>query len=186
MACSVYGAQHLLEGLYRNGMADYALELLTATHDRGWAHMIYDVGTTITLEAWDNKYKPNQDWNHAWGAAPANIIPRYLMGVQPLNPGFKRVLIMPQPGNIKSAELKLPTIRGTIHVDFVHKPGNSLIVNVELPANITADVVLPKYDEAQEKLLVDKKPLTAEEAEGRLRVTNIGGGRHQFVSGEGL
>jgi hypothetical protein len=186
MACSVYGAQHLLEGLYRNGMADYALELLTATHDRGWAHMIYDVGTTITLEAWDNKYKPNQDWNHAWGAAPANIIPRYVMGVRPLDPGFKRVLIMPQPGNLETTKLKLPTIRGTIHVDFVHKPGNSLIVNVELPANVMADVVLPKYDEAQDKLLVDKKLLTAEEARGRLRVTNIGGGRHQFVSREGL
>ena len=26
------------------------------------------VGSTITLEAWDNKFKPNQDWNHAWGA----------------------------------------------------------------------------------------------------------------------
>ena len=22
--------------------------------------------------------KPNQDWNHAWGAAPANLLPRFL------------------------------------------------------------------------------------------------------------
>jgi hypothetical protein len=124
MACSVYGSQHLLEGLYLNGMGDYALELMTALGDRGWAHMVYDVGTTITLEAWDNKYKPNQDWNHAWGAAPANIIPRYLMGVRPLEPGFERVLIMPQPGNLHSAKLKTPTIRGPIHVDFVQEPGS--------------------------------------------------------------
>ena len=32
-----------------------------------------EVGSTMTLEAWDAKYKPNLTWNHAWGAAPANI-----------------------------------------------------------------------------------------------------------------
>ena len=39
-------------------------------------------GTTITWEAWDQKYKPNQDWNHAWGAAPANLLPRFVLGAQ--------------------------------------------------------------------------------------------------------
>ena len=34
------------------------------------------IGSTITTEAWANIYKPNHDWNHAWGAAAANIIVR--------------------------------------------------------------------------------------------------------------
>ena len=90
MVCSVYGSQYLLEALYEAGEDDFALQLMTdRSSDRSWPHMIYDVGTTITLEAWDNKYKPNQDWNHAWGAAPANIIPRYLMGVQPTRAGLR-------------------------------------------------------------------------------------------------
>jgi alpha-L-rhamnosidase len=79
MACSVYGAQYLMEAVYNAGEADYGLELMTATHDRSWYNMIR-VGSTITMEAWDMKYKPNSDWNHAWGAAPANIIPRHLWG----------------------------------------------------------------------------------------------------------
>src|SRR5690606_24731475 len=79
MACSVYGAQYLMEAVYNAGEADYGLELMTATHDRSWYNMI-KVGSTITMEAWDMKYKPNSDWNHAWGAAPANIIPRHLWG----------------------------------------------------------------------------------------------------------
>lgn len=66
MACSVYGAQYLLEGLYNAGEAGYALQLMTATHDRSWWNMI-KIGSTITLEAWDMNYKPNADWNHAWG-----------------------------------------------------------------------------------------------------------------------
>lgn len=27
------------------------------------------------------KYENNLDWNHALGAVPANILPRYLMGI---------------------------------------------------------------------------------------------------------
>jgi len=84
--------------------------------------MINRVGTTISLEAWDNKYKPNQDWNHAWGAAPANIIPRCLMGVKPLEPGWRKLRIRPQPGSLSSASLDIPTVRGDVHVDFRNEP----------------------------------------------------------------
>src|SRR5439155_19763851 len=83
MACSVYPAQFLLEGLFENGADEYAIELMTRDDERSWRHMLA-VGSTITTEAWDEKFKPNLDWNHAWGAAPANIIPRYVLGVRPL------------------------------------------------------------------------------------------------------
>ena len=56
-----------------------------------------ELGSTMTLEAWDVKYKGNLTWNHAWGAAPANIVPRFLMGVRPLTPGYERILVQPQP-----------------------------------------------------------------------------------------
>ena len=115
MACSVYGAQFLLEALYEAGEADYAFSLLTDQSVRSWYNMIR-VGSTITLEAWDDSFKPNQDWNHLWGAAPGNIIPFRLMGVQPLEPGFARVRIHPQPGPLRRADLTLPTCRGPIRV----------------------------------------------------------------------
>lgn len=115
MACSVYGAQFLLEALYEAGEADYALSLMTDTGLRSWYNMIR-VGSTITLEAWDDSFKPNQDWNHLWGAAPGNIIPFRLMGVEPLEPGFARVRIHPQTGSLRRADLTLPTCRGPIRV----------------------------------------------------------------------
>jgi alpha-L-rhamnosidase len=120
MACSVYGAQHLLEALYLNGEDEYALELMTATHDRSWWNMI-EAGSTSTLEAWDIKYKNNLDWNHAWGAAPANIIPRYIVGVRPFEAGFKKCLIAPQPGNLEYFESKVPTPLGPIKVKWDKK-----------------------------------------------------------------
>ena len=92
MACSVYAAQYLLEGLFEHGDGAQALALVTAATDRSWRHMV-ESGTTITWEAWDQKYKPNQDWNHAWGAAPANLLPRFVLGAQPLAPGWRRARI---------------------------------------------------------------------------------------------
>jgi hypothetical protein len=135
MACSVYGAQYLLEGLYKSGEGQYALDLMRATHDRSWWNMI-KVGSTITLEAWDMKYKPNADWNHAWGAAPANIIPRFLWGIQPSRPGFERVSIKPQMGDLKESIITLPTILGQIH--GVYKFVNSRLTRytLDLPANM--------------------------------------------------
>ncbi len=73
---------------------------MTADNDRSWKHMV-DSGTTITWEAWDQRYKPNQDWNHAWGAAPANLLPRFVLGAQPLTPGWTTATIRPSPGNLE-------------------------------------------------------------------------------------
>lgn len=154
MACSVYGAQYLLEALYGSGQSEAALKLLTSTSDRSWAHMIYDVETTMTLEAWDTKYKPNQDWNHAWGAAPANIIPRKLMGIEPLEPGFRKVRIRPQPGGLEQASITLPTIRGPIHADFKSSK-DSFLLNVQLPGNTSAEVDLPVLGDGDMVLTVD-------------------------------
>ena len=51
MRCSVYAAQYLLEGLFESGEAKAALDLMTASGDRSWRHMV-DSGATITWEAW--------------------------------------------------------------------------------------------------------------------------------------
>jgi hypothetical protein len=137
MACSVYGAQYLLEGLYKYGENDYAFSLLTATSDRSWWNMIRS-GSTITMEAWDMKYKPNSDWNHAWGAAPANIIPGYMWGITPATPGFGRVVIKPQLGNLKYSKITVPTIRGTITAEFRDK-GKTKQYLITLPGNMEGD-----------------------------------------------
>jgi len=141
MACSVYGSQFLMDALYEAADAEYALSMLTKTDDRGWYNMIR-VGSTISLEAWDNKYKPNQDWNHAWGAAPANIIPRRLMGVEPLTPGSDRVRIKPQVASLTFAKAVIPTIKGKISMEVENKKGEYRL-QLTIPANMDSEVYLP-------------------------------------------
>ena len=140
MACSVYGAQYLMEAVYLAGDADYGLELMTATHDRSWYNMI-KVGATITMEAWDMKYKPNSDWNHAWGAAPANIIPRYLWGIQPQTPGYEVVSIKPQMSTLKNSSIKVPTIRGEINAEFQQVNNRYSKYIIKLPANMVGEFI---------------------------------------------
>ncbi len=142
MVCSVYGAQYLLEGLYRAGESDYALSLMTSESRRSWMNMIR-VGSTMATEAWDECYKPNLTWNHAWGGAPANIIPRKLMGVEPLEPGFKKARIKPQPAGLTFATLRRPTIRGTIECVWRRTTGGGFALGVKVPANMTAELWLP-------------------------------------------
>lgn len=178
MACSVYGAQFLLEALYAAGDAGTALALLTSTGERSWAHMVYDVGTTITLEAWDDRFKPNQDWNHAWGAAPANIIPRHLMGVQPLSPGFADILIKPQPGDLEWAELTTPTIRGPVFVRYEKTAGTDSQLQIETPGNTTTRVMLPIGKVDSRRVTIDGRPTSGVFQDGFLILDGLLAGKH--------
>jgi alpha-L-rhamnosidase len=141
MACSVYGAQYLLEGLYLAGEQQYALDLMRATNDRSWWNMIRS-GSTITLEAWDMKYKPNLDWNHAWGAVPANIIPRYLWGIQPKSAGFGTVAISPQMGDLTFSTIRIPVISGHITGEFNIESKKLKTYSIELPANTKGEFTI--------------------------------------------
>ena len=141
MACSVYGSQFLMDAIYVAHDSEYALHMLTKTDDRSWYNMIH-VGSTISLEAWDNKYKPNQDWNHAWGAAPANIIPRKLMGVEPVLPGFEKVRIKPQVASLSWAKAVIPTIKGAIGLNIENNKGEYRM-ELTIPANMESEVYLP-------------------------------------------
>jgi hypothetical protein len=140
MRCSVYAAQYLLEGLFEHGAGAQALALITAPGDRSWRHMV-ESGTTITWEAWDQKYKPNQDWNHAWGAAPANLLPRFVLGAQPLSPGWRRARIRPGPGSLQRASGTIPTPRGPVRIAWVSK--GAFRLTLSLPPGMAARVELP-------------------------------------------
>ncbi|WP_158847959.1 alpha-L-rhamnosidase C-terminal domain-containing protein [Algibacter sp. L1A34] len=144
MACSVYGSQYLLEGLYKNGEAQYAADLITSTTgDRNWWNMM-NVGSTMAMEAWDLKYKPNSDWNHAWGTAPLNVITRYMWGIKPKTAGFKVAQIEPQLGDLSFSSIKAPTKNGFILAEFKKKNDKTDVYYITIPNNMSAEFILPK------------------------------------------
>ncbi len=153
MACSVYGAQYLLEALFAAGKDKYAVELMSAKTPRSWWHMI-ESGSTMTWEAWDAKFKKNLTWNHAWGAAPANILSRFVLGVRPVEAGCAKLLIAPQPGALAWVRGKVPTAIGPVTLKIEN--AETFRLEVELPPNAHASVVLPRRK--QNQLWLDGKP----------------------------
>ncbi|MBL7814338.1 MAG: family 78 glycoside hydrolase catalytic domain [Saprospiraceae bacterium] len=184
MACSVYGSQFLLDALYDGGQGDYGLELMTATTQRSWYNMI-KTGSTISLEAWDKVYKPNLDWNHAWGAAPANIIVRKLMGIEPLSPAFETFQIKPQFGHLTHANVTTPTIKGPISVNFNKNTvqrtplREGIRLEIIVPSCTTATVYVPQNNN-QVDLYINGKKSSILPTNGYYIVENVKAGRHVF------
>ncbi|MHC4873126.1 MAG: alpha-L-rhamnosidase-related protein [Planctomycetota bacterium] len=134
MACSVWASQFLLESLCRCGEEEYTLSLMTGEGERSWINMLKN-GATMTMEAWSNEMKPNQDWNHPWATSPLNIIVRYIMGIIPQAPGCRKVSIFPRPAGLDFAELTFPTIKGQVKVSFEKQAGD-YNTNIDLPEGI--------------------------------------------------
>jgi hypothetical protein len=162
MRCSVYAAQYLLEALFENGAGDAAIEMMVAPGDRSWRHML-DSDATITWEAWSETVKPNLDWNHAWGAAPANLLPRYVLGVQPLSPGWGRAIIRPNPSGLDFARGITPTPYGPVSVDW--RRDKLFRMLLKLPDGMTASVHVPTVPDA-EGVFVDGQLAEAELQDG--------------------
>jgi alpha-L-rhamnosidase len=175
MACSVYVAQYLLEALFEHDPAA-ALALTIAPGDRSWLHMV-NSGTTITWEAWEMHYKKNQDWNHAWGAAPANLFPRYLLGVSARTPGWSEATIRPHPVDLTHASGKVPTPLGAILVNWENT--STFKLTVELPAHVRAHLDLPA-PAASRGVFADGEPLAAKRVGDRWIVASPVTGRATF------
>ncbi len=147
MACSIFGAKFLLDSVYDLEDGDYGLQLMTEKGMRGWLNMIR-MGTTIIPEAWDDSLKPNLDWNHASGGTPGNTIPHKLVGVEPLLPAAQKIRIKPQIGTLKEIDARVPLIRGFIEVKIRRKDKNIFRLEVTIPANVRAEVWIPKLEGA--------------------------------------
>jgi alpha-L-rhamnosidase len=181
MQCNLYGAQYLLEALYAAHRGDLALARMNALEGHSWGHMMYRLGATIATEAWDPALKGNMAFSHpGWGSAPANNIARGLFGIRPLEPGFARFQVKPQPGGLRWARIEIPTIKGGIGVAFIHR-ADTVELTVRVPANTCATVHLPRLGKPHDAVEVN-----GASRDGRLEgdfvvLEGIGSGTHRFV-----
>jgi len=176
MPCSVYGAQYLVEALFNAGDEDTALGLLTTNGPRGWLNMI-NLGSTLTTEAWNFEDKPNMDWNHAWGAAPGNLIPRFVLGLRPLAAGFDHILVQPQLGTLAYAQGVVPTLRGPVSISASNAPGGFQL-RLNIPGNVTATVMLPAAGVTNSTALLDGSICSGTLSNSWLILTNVRAGEH--------
>ncbi|WP_433462336.1 alpha-L-rhamnosidase C-terminal domain-containing protein [Spirillospora sp. CA-128828] len=181
MKVSVYGAQFLLDALFATGQAEAAIGLMTATGTNSWLHMLDDLGATIVTEAWDPSLKPNMTFSHAWGSAPANVIPRHVLGVRITAPGAAEIEIRPRPGDLAEISGRVPTIRGRVLVALNRDDGYRL--DVDVPPGTSARIVVELGDDDPSAFHVTgpharAARATGQDATGRLlTIGPVGSGR---------
>ncbi len=180
MACSPYGAPYLMDALFALGGAEHALALLTSEDSRSWMNMIR-IGSTMTTEAWDMRYKRNLTWNHAWGASPAHTITRRIMGIVPVEPAFQKIRIQPRPGGLKEASIRTPTIRGPVEVRFENTPNELFRLEVVLPANTSGEILLPRPPAGDFTLTHNGRAVEARVSGDALVINPVKSGRHEFL-----
>lgn len=140
---SAYAAQFLLEGLYLTGQYETALSVMTSDATFSWLNMINKHDATIVMEAWDPDIKPNTTFSHAWGSAPANIIPRFLAGIRVLSAGAARISVSPAPASVSSFDITVPTIRGVVEMSY-NSARVASPLTFSVPPNVVAEVDLSK------------------------------------------
>jgi hypothetical protein len=69
------------------------------------------------------------------------LLPRFVLGAQPLAPGWKRALIRPHPGPLTKADGKVPTPLGSISIEC--KSADKFKLTLALPPGMNAHVEIP-------------------------------------------
>ena len=79
---------------------------------------------------------------HAWGALPLYEFTRNILGVSPLEPGWKKIRIKPYPLSLPDACGQVVTPSGIVKVSWTNADG-AFRLEAEGPAGVPMEVVLP-------------------------------------------
>lgn len=76
---------------------------------------------------------------HGWASGPTAFLSQTVLGVKPLEPGFRRVRIAPQLGNLKWVEGAYPTPLGPIRVRHERKADGTIASKIDAPAGLVVE-----------------------------------------------
>ena len=150
------GTPYVLDALTVTRHLDEAYRLLLQTENPSWLYPV-TMGATTIWERWDSMLpdgtiNPGQmtSFNHYALGAVADWLHRNVGGIAPLEPGYSKVLIAPQPGgDIRWARASLETRHGKISVSWSQDGGGPIELEVAIPEGVTALVQLPNTQEQE-------------------------------------
>jgi alpha-L-rhamnosidase len=156
MTTGFLGTRPLLPALSANGHHDLAGILMQQREYPSWGYEV-DNGATTIWERWNSYIKGsgvhepsmNSFSHYAFGAVCEWMMGE-LAGIDRAAPGFDRVRIAPRPtGTITHAAASMETRHGKLACSWKIE-GRNFLAEVTVPANTTADVVLPVKGAIQE------------------------------------
>jgi alpha-L-rhamnosidase len=149
------GTIYICHELTRAGYTDVAYDLLLQETYPSWLYPV-KMGATTIWERWDGQKTDStfQDagmnsFNHYAYGAIGDWMYRVSAGLETRDPGYRHLLLRPHP--TKKLEYSKATYEGpygTIASGWERKDGK-IIVNVKIPANSDATIILPVNDPAK-------------------------------------
>ena len=103
-----------------------------------WGEPI-DNGLTTFSEMWES----TSSLCHGWSASPLYFLSQWVLGVIPLEPGWKSVQIKPIPGKLEFARGVVPSPIGLIRVEWERSEDDQLAVRIDLPDGMSAQFIDP-------------------------------------------
>lgn len=143
------GTPIVLQTLADNDLLHHAYRMLQAKDCPSWLSPVL-LGATTIWERWDSMLANGDinpgdmtSFNHYALGSVAYFLHAYVGGIRLLEPGWKKVLIKPQPGGtVTNAKVSHISPYGEIKCEWEIK-GDKLSVRVSVPPNVTAKVDLP-------------------------------------------
>lgn len=179
------GTPYFCHALSQNGCTKEAYELLLKEDFPSWLYQV-KMGATTIWEHWDGLKPDGTMWsadmnsfNHYAYGAIGEWMYRVMAGIEAdeAAPGFKHSIIEPQIGG------GLEFVEGSYHSCYgVHKVnwrrnGTRIIVDVQIPANTTAEIRLSKVKELVEtdtlQFRTEENCMTASAGSGHYRIQYI-------------
>lgn len=156
---SPFYGYYAIEALAQNGHVEEAMKMISdywgAMIDLGattyWEHLNYpDVKNAARIDEIvpEGSYDIHADGGaycyvglrqslcHGWGAGPTPWLQRHVLGVRPLEPGFRTVEVKPELGYLSFAEGTVPTPAGPLYVKARKDSNGKTIVEVKAPKGV--------------------------------------------------
>ena len=142
LSTGMFATEHMFDVLRDRGRDDLAYAMITSRQYPGYGHML-DQGATTLWEHWSRI----DGWsrNHPMYSAVGAWFQRSLLGIRQAagSVAWREILVAPAVvGDVTWARGHLDTVRGRI-VSSWRRSGGRLVLDVEIPANTRATVVVP-------------------------------------------
>lgn len=139
--------RYILEVLAENGQIDLAYDVVTQTTYPSWGYMVEN-GATTTWERWEyvdsGPMLEMASHCHPMNATVSAWFYRYLLGIQPIKPGFAEFKVAPCiPTKLDGVNGSLPTVKGTIETAWRKTDNETLSLTVSVPFNTRCKVIIP-------------------------------------------
>ncbi len=152
--CGFVGAPVMCQVLAENGMEEMAYRIFFYEGFPGWLRCV-NLGATTIWERWNSVLDDGRisgtnmnSLNHYSYGSVMEFVYRYTVGLVPIEPAFKNVMISPKIINkLSEISYKYDSISGKYVIYYKVLENGEIKMHIEVPFNCKAKLCLPGTDE---------------------------------------